>query len=105
MAWREVMKVEEVPEGDVVSVRIDGEPIALYKLEGQLYATHDICTHAHAHLGDGFVEGDCVECPLHEGVFHIPTGRPISGPVSVPIKTYPVRVENGMVLVDYESGE
>ncbi|MBN9475660.1 MAG: hypothetical protein ABS43_23790 [Bordetella sp. SCN 67-23] len=100
MVWCQTIKFEDVPEGDAVSVCVEGEPLALYKLDGRVHATHDICTHAKAHLAEGFVSGDCVECPLHEGVFHIPTGRPVSGPVSIPIQVYPVRIEEGMVLVD-----
>ncbi|VCU69432.1 Naphthalene 1,2-dioxygenase system ferredoxin subunit [Pigmentiphaga humi] len=100
MVWCQAAKVDDVPEGDAISVCVEGEPLALYKLEGRIYATHDLCTHAKAHLAEGFVSGDCVECPLHEGVFHIPTGRPVSGPVSIPIRVYPVRIEEDTVLVD-----
>jgi nitrite reductase/ring-hydroxylating ferredoxin subunit len=99
MTWREVAKVVDVPEGEAIQVCIDGEPVALYNLDGTFHATHDVCTHALAHLSDGYIDGDCVECPLHAGVFHIPTGRPVSGPVQKAIRIYPVKVENEVVFI------
>jgi 3-phenylpropionate/trans-cinnamate dioxygenase ferredoxin subunit len=40
-----------------------------------------------------------IECPLHQGRFDIPTGKPKSPPVCVHLKTYPVRIERGEVLL------
>lgn len=99
MNWRVAAQTVDVPEGEALSVVVEGKEIALYNLDGTFYATGDICTHARANLADGFVEGDCVECPLHEGVFHIPTGEPRSGPVSKPIPVYPIKVEAGSIFV------
>nr|WP_276313296.1 non-heme iron oxygenase ferredoxin subunit [Pararobbsia silviterrae] len=104
MSWCPVAHIDSVMEGEATCVVAEGEPLALYRIGEAVYATHDICTHAHAHLSEGFVNGDCVECPLHEGVFHIPTGRPISGPVRVPLRVYPVKVEGDQVFVQL-SGE
>ncbi len=103
MVWCEAAKVADIPEGEVISVMLNGEPVALYNLGGAYYATHDTCTHAKASLADGFISGDCVECPLHEGVFHIPTGKPISGPVSVAIRIYPTKIEDDKILLDMSS--
>lgn len=99
MEWHQVAKVDDVPAGEAVQVHVSGEPVAVYNLDGNFYATHDVCTHALAHLSDGYVEGDCVECPLHGGVFHIPTGKCMSGPVHKPIRIYPVKTENDTVFV------
>jgi nitrite reductase/ring-hydroxylating ferredoxin subunit len=103
MAWCVVANEGDVPEGEAISVNVAGEPVALYNLGGAIYATHDECTHARASLTDGFVNGDCIECPLHGAEFHIPTGEPRSGPVSVPIRVYPVKIEAGSILVDVSS--
>ncbi len=81
-------------------MNIVGELVAVFNLNGTFYATQDVCTHALASLSDGYVSGDCVECPLHEGVFHIPTGKPVSGPVRIPLRTYPIRVEGGSVFIE-----
>jgi nitrite reductase/ring-hydroxylating ferredoxin subunit len=100
MKWHEVAKTSEVPEGEALRVQVGEEPIAIYNLNGTFYATHDICTHALAHLSDGYVEGDCVECPLHGGVFHIPTGKAVSGPVQKPVRIFSIKVEKETLLVE-----
>lgn len=100
MAWHEVAKTGEIAEGEAIQTQVAGEPVAIYNLDGTFYAAHDICTHALAHLSDGFIEGDCVECPLHGGVFHIPTGKAVGGPVQKPLRVYPLKIEGDVVLVE-----
>src|SRR5579875_3196162 len=73
---------------------------AIYRLGGQLYATHNICSHEHALLSDGYIEGDCIECPLHQARFHIPTGEVRSAPATEPVKTYSIKVQGDQILVD-----
>lgn len=100
MSWHVAARTTDIPDCEAFAVKIEGREIALYNLNGKFYATGDTCTHARASLADGFVHEDCVECPLHEGVFHIPTGEPRSGPVSKPIPVYPIKVVGGTVLVE-----
>jgi nitrite reductase/ring-hydroxylating ferredoxin subunit len=97
--WIAIAKVGDVAPSDVRRCEVLDRCIALFNLQGQLYATDDICTHAHAHLSDGYVDGDTVECPLHQGLFHIPTGKAMSPPVTENLATYPVRIEGEDVLV------
>src|SRR6266498_3868758 len=59
-------------------------------------------THAHALLADGFVEGDTIECPLHQAQFEIRTGKALCGPATEDLKIYPVKVEGGDVLINLE---
>jgi nitrite reductase/ring-hydroxylating ferredoxin subunit len=103
--WVEVARVEEIEDSDVKACAIAGVPVAVFKVKGSHYALSDICTHAHAHLSDGYIEGDTVECPLHQGRFHIPTGKALSSPATVNLCTYPVRVESGKVLVRLDRKE
>ena len=98
--WIAIAKVGDVAPSDVRRCEVQDRCIALFNLRGRLYATDDICTHAHAHLSDGYVDGDTVECPLHQGLFHIPTGRAMAPPVTENLATYPVRIEGEDVLVD-----
>ena len=74
MDWRKVATLDDLPEGGTLSVDVDGTTICLYNLAGRVYATQDSCTHEEASLAEGFIDGDCIECPLHQAVFHIPTG-------------------------------
>lgn len=103
--WVEVAQVDEIEPADVKACRVGGAFIAVYNVDGTFYATSDICTHAHAHLSDGYIEDDIVECPLHQGRFHIPTGKAISAPVTEDVRTFPVRVEGGCVLVQVASND
>jgi nitrite reductase/ring-hydroxylating ferredoxin subunit len=98
--WTEVAKVADVPEQGTLPVSLAGEPVCLYNIAGTIYATHDTCTHGHASLADGFiVEGSLIECPLHQGSFDIRTGQAVGVPCKEEIRVYPVRIEEGKVLL------
>jgi len=98
--WQEVARAEDVPESGTLLVDFGREPVCLYNLNGEIFATHDTCTHGQASLADGFVVDDAlIECPLHQGSFDIRTGRAVSAPCKVDVKSYQVKVEDGKVLV------
>lgn len=103
--WVKVAHVDDIEPSDVKACRVGNDFLAVYNVDGRFYATSDICTHAHAHLSDGYIEDDIVECPLHQGRFHIPTGKAISAPVTEDVRTFPVRVEDGNVLVQLTSND
>jgi naphthalene 1,2-dioxygenase system ferredoxin subunit len=98
--WKDISAFDDVPEEDVLGVQADGKDLALYNVEGQVYATGNICTHGHARLCDGFLEGFEIECPLHQGRFDIRDGRPLCEPVNEPVRVYPVKIEHGRVFID-----
>jgi len=79
---------------------IENEQIALYLVDGEVYATHNVCTHQFALLSDGFLEDGCIECPLHQGKFDVRTGAALCAPATAPIKTYKVQIEKGAVMVE-----
>jgi nitrite reductase/ring-hydroxylating ferredoxin subunit len=87
--WIPVAGLADVPEGQTLAVDVAGEAVCLYNLKGTLYATQDVCTHEEASLAEGFVEGDCIECPLHQAIFHIPAGKARTAPASVDLRLYP----------------
>src|SRR6202521_3619850 len=78
--------------GDILGVIVAGKEIALYDLDGTLYATDDVCTHAYAKLSDGWLDKGEIECPLHAGRFDVKRGRALCPPLTDDIKTSPVRV-------------
>ena len=98
--WHRVAKTDDVLDDEPKAVQIGNDYIALYRLDDKFYATDDICTHEFASLAEGFVDGDCIECPLHAGKFHIPTGKAMAAPVTEDIRTYPVKVEGGEIFVN-----
>ncbi|MFJ3315916.1 non-heme iron oxygenase ferredoxin subunit [Herbaspirillum huttiense] len=97
--WVQAVSVEAIPEEEVIGVDVGGKEIALYRVDGQVYATDNICTHGHARLCDGFLEGHEIECPLHQGKFDIRDGRAMCAPLTVDVRTYPIRIEEGKVFV------
>lgn len=100
MSLHKVAAVSDVPEEGTLQVEVSGEPVCLYNLGGTIYATHDTCTHAQASLSEGFVDGDKIECPLHQGLFDIRTGKALSPPVTVDLKVYAVKIEHGDIYVE-----
>lgn len=96
--FRRVASVGQIEDGCAIEVTIDDEVIALFRLGDDYYATAGICTHAHARLVEGYVEGNVIECPFHGGSFDIRTGRALSVPCTRDLKTYPLRVEGDAIL-------
>jgi apoptosis-inducing factor 3 len=103
MTWRAAVLLESLPTDGVTGVEIDGVPVALYRLGDEVYATHGICTHALALLADGFVEDGKIECPLHQGLFDIRSGKALCVPLTEDVKTYAVKLADGTVFVDLDS--
>jgi naphthalene 1,2-dioxygenase ferredoxin component len=97
--WIDAAAQADVPEGDVIGVTVAGKDIALYQVEGEVFATDNICTHGHARLSDGFLEGREIECPLHQGRFDVCTGAALCAPLTEGIKTYAVRIDNMRVML------
>ena len=95
-----VCAAADLPPGSVGSFEVAGELVAVYNIDGTFYATEARCTHATADLADGILEGDVIECSLHFGAFHVPTGKAVQEPCSVDLKTFRTEVKDGRVLVD-----
>lgn len=105
MAWHVVPGAEALGEDEIVGLKIDGVDVAVCRHDGAYHAFQNVCTHQYALLSDGFVEDGCIECPLHQARFDIKTGQPQCAPASVPIRIFPVKVEDGRVYVDLEGGK
>ncbi|NYT37650.1 non-heme iron oxygenase ferredoxin subunit [Allopusillimonas soli] len=101
--WQDAGAVDGLPEDDVACVEIQGREIALYTVGTAVFATDNICTHGHARLCDGFLEGHEIECPLHQGRFDVRDGKALCAPLTENVRSYPVRIEAGRVLVRMDS--
>ena len=97
--WHVVANMNEVDEDEPLLVQVGDNQIALCKIGETIHAIDDICTHEFASLSEGFVEGDTIECPLHQAMFHIPTGKVLEGPAEEDVRTYPVKVVDGRIHV------
>ena len=98
-SWDFACNSNDLEEEDVVGVVLNRVPIAVYRLESGVYATHNRCTHQKALLSRGFVCDELIECPVHQGRFHIPTGRAMGAPVSEDLQTFEAKEEEGKVFV------
>ena len=99
LAWHDVGEPDDFPDGAVWPVVAGGMAIAVFRQGEALHALHDLCTHGHARLSEGYIEDGCIECPLHQGLFEISTGKPCGGPVTEAVRSYPVKVFAGRVAV------
>jgi NAD(P)H-dependent nitrite reductase small subunit len=97
--WQRVAALADLADDAAFPAKLGNRPIALYRLDGKIYALDDVCTHALALLSQGFIEGGAVECPLHGARFDIATGRCLAPPATVDLRTYEVRVEGSEVFV------
>ena len=91
--------VDDVADGSAVRVTIDGIPIAVVRSDGEVYAIHDVCSHANVALSEGEIEDQTIECWLHGSRFDLVTGRPTGLPATQPVPVYPVKIDGDDVLV------
>ena len=101
--WVRVAKAAEVPAGQAKVVRAEGQRLALSNVEGTYYVIEDLCTHDGGPLGEGELIGSLLECPRHGARFDVKTGRPVTLPAVIPVKTFPVKVEGEEIFVEMPS--
>lgn len=94
-----VAQADELDEGELMAVEVDGEPVCLAKVEGCIYAFTDNCTHISGPLNEGELDGEVLTCPWHGAQFNITTGKVLRGPARQDIATYLVKVEDNAVFV------
>ena len=99
--WIHVAAESEIAPGTGTCVEIDRQPIAIWNVDGQFYATSDVCTHEETSLVEGDLWGEVIECPLHGAQFDVRTGEVMSLPALFPLPTYPVKVEDGAIYVEW----
>jgi 3-phenylpropionate/trans-cinnamate dioxygenase ferredoxin subunit len=96
-----VATLEEIPAGGSLLVEVDMVRIALFNLNGEVYAIEDVCTHDGGPLVEGRVVNGCeVQCPRHGARFDIRTGAALSFPAFEPTKSLAVRVEGQDVWIE-----
>jgi 3-phenylpropionate/trans-cinnamate dioxygenase ferredoxin subunit len=101
LTFKLVCQLEDLPRGEAIRVELDAG-IAVFNVDGKLYAVQDSCTHAAVSLADGDVEGDTVQCYAHLARFSLRTGEVLAPPARAPLKTYAVKIEDGGVYIEDE---
>ena len=99
--WIEACAADDIDAEDVIRFDHEGRTYASYRSpEDTYHATDGLCTHEKIHLADGLVMDNVIECPKHNGRFDYKSGQALGAPVCVNLRTYPVKVEGGKVLID-----
>jgi p-cumate 2,3-dioxygenase ferredoxin component len=95
--------VADFPDGEIrLASMPDGTPLAVYNVDGKIYATADLCTHGEASLSEeGILTGKIVECPWHFGTFDVTTGKPTGMPCTVALKTFAIKIVEESVYVEF----
>ena len=95
----EITTVEDLPQGERLFVEVDSLSIVVFTIAGKLYAIGDVCTHDDGPLGDGDLEQFEIACPRHGARFDVRTGKVKSLPAFIDIPAYPVRIQEGKILI------
>ena len=101
MSWIKITSVENIPIREGRSVKIGRTDVAVFNLGDRFAAIDNRCPHSGGPLCDGMVSGNTVVCPLHGWKVDLTSGAIVKPEVPVCVDVYPVKVENGVVLVDF----
>ena len=94
-----VATLAQLPDGCMKRVEVDGEAICLYNVEGEIFASLDVCPHRGAPLSAGELDGGVVMCPFHAWEFDVRTGECVSLPEARHLARLEVRVDGDLVKV------
>lgn len=98
--WIEVCSLDDIDMEDVLRFDHAGKTYAVYRSpEGDVFATSGLCSHEAVHLADGLVMDDSIECPKHNGSFNYKTGEATGAPACIHLKTFPAKVEGGLIYI------
>jgi 3-phenylpropionate/trans-cinnamate dioxygenase ferredoxin component len=100
----EVCGLDELRPGNSRIVEFDGRKVGVFNAGGELYAIEDRCSHDDGPLAEGPFDPErkVVECPRHGSLFDLTTGRPKTLPAYLPVDTFPVRVEDGVIKLEVQ---
>jgi len=94
-----IMAAQQLRERETLRVEIGGQIMAIAKVDNQLFAFQEFCTHRFGPLSEGKFEGFNVQCPWHNSCFDVRTGKVTNGPAKVDLKTFKMETRDGKVGV------
>lgn len=97
--WQDVTPADALSPGQFEIVDFDDIDVAVFNVGGEFFAIEDVCTHDGAELAGGPVDGAVITCPRHGAQFDLRTGAVLAPPAYEPVRTFPVRIENGVLQV------
>jgi 3-phenylpropionate/trans-cinnamate dioxygenase ferredoxin subunit len=93
----------DLTSGVPLRVELDELDVAVVKVDGQVFAIEDVCSHADIPLSEGDVEDCTIECALHGSRFDLRTGKPTGPPANRPVPVFDTSVINGDVYADLDN--
>ncbi|MEU0519145.1 non-heme iron oxygenase ferredoxin subunit [Streptosporangium sp. NPDC006007] len=99
MTFEKVCKLTDIPDEGVIGVEVGETPVALVRRGAEVYALHDVCSHAEVRLSEGEVYDQSLECWLHGSCFDLRSGKPTGPPATKPVPVYQVKIDGDDVLV------
>ena len=94
-----VPDAERLRNQETLRVEIDGQVMTIAKIDNQLFAFQEFCTHRFGPLSEGSFDGFNVQCPWHNSCFDVRTGKVTNGPAKVDLKTFKMETRDGKVGV------
>ena len=98
--WTAVGNRDAVEQDNPLATKVGDSDIGVYEVDGQLHAIEDVCPHAAARLTQGFADGCEIECPLHNAVFDVTSGKHLRGEPCRDLKTFAVRVVDARIEIE-----
>jgi 3-phenylpropionate/trans-cinnamate dioxygenase ferredoxin component len=100
------LELAELQEAVPRRVLVGDRAVAVVRLDDNVYAIGDVCSHAEVSLSEGEVYADEkeLECPQHGSVFSLETGEPATLPATQPVPVYDVKIEDGVVTITSREG-
>lgn len=90
-----------IKPGELAAFDVEGARIAVANADGRYFAIDDTCTHEQCSLSaEGTLEGTVVTCGCHGAQFDVTTGAVLAPPALEPVKAYPLRVDNGSLVIE-----
>jgi len=101
MKFFEVPHIPELKPGETRCVELeDGRPVALFNVDGEIFALDNTCPHAGGPLGEGTLDGEIVTCPWHGWKFNVRTGDCLKNPIEEwRVGRYSIVVEDNIIQV------
>jgi 3-phenylpropionate/trans-cinnamate dioxygenase ferredoxin subunit len=100
MPFVKAVTLPELPPGTAKEIRVGGRTLALFNVEGKVYALDSQCTHRNAPLAEGECEGSELICPWHGARFDLNTGAALCPPAKQGVAVYKVQVVGEEIQVD-----
>ncbi|WP_326823520.1 non-heme iron oxygenase ferredoxin subunit [Streptosporangium sp. NBC_01639] len=99
MTFEKVCKLSDIPDDGVIGLEVGETPVALVRRGTEVFALHDVCSHAEVKLSEGEIYDETLECWLHGSCFDLRSGKPTGPPATKPVPVYHVKIDGDDVLV------